>query len=357
MTSNKKPNFKEALSNLLQGNYSEKDIYRLLNPKSKKEKEKTKKEAKKIKEKHFSNKVYLYGFLYFSTYCKNNCNFCYYRKENKHPTRYRKKPKDILKISRSLSKKEISLIDLTSGEDQYYKRNFDELLSIVKKVSEFGCVVMVSPGVLNENKLKKLHEAGADFYALYQETHSKNLYKSLRPQQPFKERKKARKKAKEIGLAVEDGILIGVGENRSELANSIYKMSKEKLTQVRCMPFVEHKGIPISKKDTNYDYGLITALLRLTNPKKLIPASLDINGEKGIKDPLNSGANVVTSIVPSSTGLAGVAQHEYGIESGERSPTHVTKFLRKNGYRIGSLKELKKTIQKNKCANLTHTNI
>ena len=38
--------------------------------------------AREVREKYFGNKVFLYGFLYFSTYCRNNCSFCYYRRDN-----------------------------------------------------------------------------------------------------------------------------------------------------------------------------------------------------------------------------------------------------------------------------------
>ncbi|WP_347488174.1 hypothetical protein [Desulfoscipio sp. XC116] len=30
-----------------------------------------------VREKHFSNQIFLYGFIYFSTWCRNNnCSFC-----------------------------------------------------------------------------------------------------------------------------------------------------------------------------------------------------------------------------------------------------------------------------------------
>ena len=31
--------------------------------------------ARQAREKHFADKVFLYGFVYFSTYCKNDCAF------------------------------------------------------------------------------------------------------------------------------------------------------------------------------------------------------------------------------------------------------------------------------------------
>ena len=33
-------------------------------------------EARKVREKQFGNRIFLYGFVYFTTWCRNNCAFC-----------------------------------------------------------------------------------------------------------------------------------------------------------------------------------------------------------------------------------------------------------------------------------------
>ena len=48
--------------------------------------------ARKTRNKYFGNKVFLYGFVYLSTFCRNNCTFCGYRKSNQDTVRYRKSP-------------------------------------------------------------------------------------------------------------------------------------------------------------------------------------------------------------------------------------------------------------------------
>ena len=32
--------------------------------------------AREARERYFGNKIFIYGFLYFSTWCRNNCAFC-----------------------------------------------------------------------------------------------------------------------------------------------------------------------------------------------------------------------------------------------------------------------------------------
>ena len=33
--------------------------------------------AREVRERNFGTKIFTYGFVYFSTHCKNNCSFCY----------------------------------------------------------------------------------------------------------------------------------------------------------------------------------------------------------------------------------------------------------------------------------------
>ena len=73
------------------------------------------------------------------------------------------------------------------------------------------------------------------------------------------------------------------------------------------------------------------AVLRLAFPDRLIPASLDVDGLKGLTQRLAAGANVITSIVPPGSGLAGVAQHSLDIEDGRRTMPAVLQVLKDSG--------------------------
>ena len=43
--------------------------------------------AREVRCREFGDGIFLYGFVYFSTYCRNDCNFCYYRSSNQLPVR------------------------------------------------------------------------------------------------------------------------------------------------------------------------------------------------------------------------------------------------------------------------------
>ena len=90
--------------------------------------------ACRLRDRYFQNKVFLYGFIYFSTWCRNDCTFCYYRKSNMHPNRYRKSEVEVLEAAKRVAESGVHLIDLTLGEDPfYYKRHgFGSLVKLVK---------------------------------------------------------------------------------------------------------------------------------------------------------------------------------------------------------------------------------
>ena len=192
---------------------------------------------------------------------------------------------------------------------------------------------MVSPGVVPADVLQQLAAAGAVWYACYQETHSPALFKQLRPDQDYQARMQSKVDAHHFGLLVEEGLLCGVGETSDHLAQSMEVIKKLGADQMRVMNFVPQPGTPMAAR-TPADplkESLIAAVMRLVFPDRLIPASLDVEGIAGLKSRLNSGANVVTSIVPPGEGLVGVAQHSLNIEEGGRTTASVKNVLKRVG--------------------------
>ncbi|MGL4484875.1 MAG: radical SAM protein, partial [Anaerovoracaceae bacterium] len=155
-------------------NYSIEEITEYLKINSEKEREALFEKARSIREENFGSKIFSYGFVYFSTHCRNDCTFCYYRKSN-NIERYRKMPSDIAEDALKLAETGVNLIDLTLGEDSYYvDKNFDIFIGVIERIiRETKLPVMVSPGLVSDEKLLQFKEAGVDFYAVYQETYNK----------------------------------------------------------------------------------------------------------------------------------------------------------------------------------------
>ena len=305
--------------------------------------------AREVRARHTGDAVFLYGFVYFSTYCRNDCAFCFYRADNDESPRYRKSLDEVVAICHDLAASGVVLLDLTMGEDPalHDDPGHAALLDLVGAVAGgAGLPVMISPGVLPQETLGGLRAAGADWYALYQETHTQELYERLRVGQPFAARVAARGAARRAGLLVEDGLLTGIGDTAADRARSIVAMRDAGWEQVRVMTFVPQAGTPLAGTipQGDEDELLTIAAMRLAMPDRFIPASLDVDGIRGLERRLEAGANVVTSIVPPTMGLAGVSQAELDIDEGYRTVQGVLPHLARLGLRAGTPDEYRERL-------------
>ncbi|MFX1520492.1 MAG: methylornithine synthase PylB [Promethearchaeota archaeon] len=307
--------------------------------------------ANELRTHYFGNAIFAYGFIYFTTYCKNSCTFCYYRKPNSKCPRYRKTPEEIIRQAEILKESGVHLIDLTSGEDPlFFKSDYSDLQSILSLVKETtNLPVMASPGVLPKHILQQISEI-AEWYALYQETHNRELFSKLRINQDYDERMKTKLLAKDMGLLIEEGILLGVGESEEDRINSFFTMKDIGADQVRVMGFVPQQGTPMEQNISPpiLEEMKSIALLRLIHPDKLIPASFDIDGLKGLQLRLLAGANVITSLIPQTSGLLGVATSDLGINQGIRNILAIKPYLEDIGLKMGTLNQYIEFIQQRK---------
>jgi methylornithine synthase len=281
--------------------------------------------AQYLREQNFGNRIFLYGFVYFSTYCRNNCRFCSSRTSNRLARRYRKKEEDVVEAACLLAESGVHLIDLTMGEDPFFlqdSQGFETLLRIISRIkTKTGLPVMISPGVVPLIMLKEFANSGVDWYACYQETHSRSLFEYLRPQQDYDARLYSKKAARDLGILTEEGIMTGVGESLSDIMLSLETIRDLDSQQARVMSFVPQAGTPMSDRDSppRLRELLTIAVLRLLFPDRLIPASLDVDGLDLLQERLDAGANVITSLIPPRLGLSGVSQPFLGIEEEQRT--------------------------------------
>ncbi|MDR3280105.1 MAG: methylornithine synthase PylB [Synergistaceae bacterium] len=308
--------------------------------------------ARSCRREYFGDRLFGYGFIYFSTYCRNNCNFCFYRKSNSEALRYRKTKDEVLRTSRALAESGVHLLDLTLGEDPEYVLDddgYDALLDIAAEMrASTGLPLMISPGVLeNEDRARKAADTGIEFYACYQETHNRPLFSRLRQGQDYQTRWDAKTNARKAGMLVEEGILAGVGEELSDIAHSIATMREMRAAQVRVMSFVPQKGVALRRsiEEGLYLRELNTiAVMRVAMPDRFIPASLDVAGKSGLKDRLDAGANIITSLIMPDSGFAGVSNATLDIDSGERSLPGILDTLDECGLQMGSREEFENAL-------------
>lgn len=289
-------------------------------------------EARRVRQAAFGDAVFLYGFVYASTFCGNRCRFCQSRDGNPAARRYRKTAAEVLACAEALARDGVHLIDVTAGEDPAWAgAGAGGLLRAIRERT--GLPVMASLGVLDGERAHIL--ADADWYACYQETHNWTLFATLRPGQDYERRFNSKRTARRHGVLVEEGIMTGIGESDADVADSIQAMADLDADQVRVMSLVPQPGTPMAgmAPPPALRECVITAILRLAFPDRLVPASLDVAGLGGLRARLEAGANVVTSLIPPGAGLAGVAQETLDIASGGRTPAAVVPVLGQCGLR------------------------
>jgi methylornithine synthase len=309
--------------------------------------------ARDLRQAVFGTGVFLYGFVYFSTFCRNDCRFCLFRRSNRGHRRYRKTPAEVLDAASQLAASGVHLIDLTLGEDPVIldaeECGAETLADLAGAVKSFtgGLPVMVSPGPAGSADLERYAAAGVDWYACYQETHCRERFEQLRPGQSFDVRWKAKLDAQRVGLLVEEGILCGAGEGMPAIAESVAWMRTLEAAQVRVMTFVPQPGTPMEAfppPDFRKELHIL-ALLRLVFPDTLIPASLDVEGLGGLKRRLDAGANVVTSLIAPEAGLQGVANAGLDIGNGRRTVEAVLPVLGSCGLKPSSAECFRKWME------------
>jgi methylornithine synthase len=293
---------------------SESEIVRFLSVGRGEEQEALFAAARRVRAEHTGNKIFLYGF------------------SNMDALRYRKSHDQVVEAATMLAESGVHLIDLTMGEDPAWfdEGRFRDLADLVGAVTQATDLpVMISPGVVDEEILALFKESGASWYACYQETHDRSLFERIRPGQDFDRRLNTKRAAHRLGLLTEEGLLSGLGESRVDVARSLAAIGALDTDQVRVMSFVPQQGTPLSGHPAASvaEELKIIAILRLLFPDRLIPASLDIGGLAGLKERLDAGANVVTSLVPAGEGLAGVAQSSLDIDDARRSVASVEPVL------------------------------
>ena len=257
------------------------------------------KEAVKVRQKIYGNKVYIRGLIEISNICKNDCYYCGIRKSNQICERYRLSKEEILECCKEGYELGFRTFVMQGGEDGYFT---DEVLcDIVSNIrySFPDCAITLSLGERSKESYEKLYEAGANRYLLRHETAEKEHYEKLHPKRmSYENRVQCLKDLKAIGYQVGCGFMVGSPEQTTEsLAKDLKFIESFKPDMCGIGPFIPHKDT-MFKEEKAGSVELtcyFLSLIRLIHPNVLLPATtalgtLDKRGrEKGIL----AGANVV----------------------------------------------------------------
>lgn len=255
--------------------------------------------ARFVSKKHFGNSIYTRGLIEFTNFCKNDCYYCGISRSNPNADRYRLSMEEILSCCETGYELGFRTFVLQGGEDGYYSE--DKVVEIIKGIKSAypDCAITLSIGERSYEAYKRFFEAGADRYLLRHETATDEHYNKLHPAElSLSERKQCLYNLKEIGFQVGTGFMVGSPfQTMENIAEDLLFLKEFKPHMIGIGPFIPHKDTRfLNEKQGSLDLTLLLiGILRLMNPKALIPATtalgtIDKNGrEMGFL----AGANVV----------------------------------------------------------------
>lgn len=255
--------------------------------------------AKKIREEHFGNQIYVRGLIEFTNYCKNDCYYCGIRRSNRNAERYRLTMEQILECTDTGYELGFRTFVLQGGEDGYYTdERLEEIIKAIKEKHP-DCALTLSLGERSRKSYELFYQAGADRYLLRHETAEEGHYQRLHPEEmSYQHRMNCLRELKDIGYQVGCGFMVGSpGQTEETLAEDMLFIQEFQPHMVGIGPFVPHHETPFGREPggTVEDTLYLLSLIRILEPTVLLPATtalgtIDPRGrEKGIL----AGANVV----------------------------------------------------------------
>lgn len=133
--------------------------------------------AQKETRKHFGNSVMLFTPLYIANYCENYCIYCGFNCHNKIK-RAKLNAQEIEKEMKTIAETGLEEILILTGESP--KNSSVEYIGEACKIArKYFKVVGLEVYPMDSKDYAYLHECGADFVTVFQETYNSDKYKTL----------------------------------------------------------------------------------------------------------------------------------------------------------------------------------
>lgn len=156
---------------------NEEDFAALLSPGALPFLEQIAQKAQKETRKHFGNSIYMFTPLYIANYCENYCIYCGFNCHNKIH-RAKLNEEEIEKEMKAIADTGLEEILLLTGESKKMSdvKYIGEACKIAKRYFK---LVGLEVYPMNSKEYRYLHECGADFVTVFQETYNSDKYETL----------------------------------------------------------------------------------------------------------------------------------------------------------------------------------
>ena len=167
---------------------------------------------------HFGNSVYLFTPLYIANYCENYCIYCGFNCHNKI-RRAQLNEAEIEEEMQAIAKTGLQEILILTGESR--KKSTVEYIGKACQIArKYFKVIGLEVYPMNSDEYRYLHECGADYVTVFQETYDSDKYETLHlagHKRIFPYRINAQERALKGGMrGVGFGALLGLSDFRKD---------------------------------------------------------------------------------------------------------------------------------------------
>ncbi len=127
--------------------------------------------------KHFGNTVYLFTPLYIANYCENYCVYCGFNCYN-HINRMKLSPEQIEKEMKVIADSGMEEILILTGESRS-QSDIEYIGNACRLARKYFRMVGLEIYPVNTEEYRFLHECGADYVTVFQETYDTKKYEQL----------------------------------------------------------------------------------------------------------------------------------------------------------------------------------
>ena len=247
----------------------------------------------------FGQQVFVRAVVEVSNYCRENCQYCGMRRDNRDLKRARAQHDQLAELLILHRPPAVTDVNIQSGEDPFAAR--EVVLPLVRTLSrETGLGISVCLGTLNYELYSQIKAAGASVYIMKFETSDPQHYDENGAPGSLTERVAHIRWLAGNGWKVSSGFIVGLpGRDGKVLMENLLLASGLPVHGCSVSPFVPGEATPFADAapgDVETTLNCM-AMMRLMRPDWVIPAVSALNLAQagcGYRRGLRTGANMVT---------------------------------------------------------------
>lgn len=255
--------------------------------------------ASAVRDQRFGRRAFVRAVVEVSNFCRENCEYCGMRRDNKSLSRFRGQVEQLAELIIEHRPPSVTDLNIQTGEDPVAVREVVlPLIKILQRETSLGLSVCL--GTLNPELYAALQEAGASIYIIKFEIANRTMYGMRHAPGTYEERLENIRHLAEKGWNVSSGFISGLpGQTTDDVLENLALANSLPLAGCSVSPFIPGESTPLAN-ETTADIELVLnsmAAMRLMRPDWVIPVVSAMNladPVEGYRRGWRTGANLAT---------------------------------------------------------------